>query len=639
MSRSALSSAKQIGTLLSYSFLLALLAAPAQAAADRASRPAKAHTTGKASPSPEPGARAVRSEHPEFADTEATNDPATTDLALAHEADRRAEALAAFSVGLLAEDNSDTEEALANYQKAFDLDSTNVELAVKIAYMDAQKNDAPSGIQVLKDAAKAAPKEPLPLIYLSQIYAKYLKKNDSALKYAEQALALDPNFYPSYLAIFELQAAAGQTDKVVQLLQRAVKSTSSDAQFWLQIGGLYAQTYLKEDGSAASPDALRQTSSLFLKAAGLAPGDAVVQAKVGNYFVDSRQIKEAIPYYLTALRLKQDSEDPALSNVGEKLARALNETGQRDKAIEVLEQITQADSLRFETFELLGELYKDKAEEEQARGEVVQAKSDEDKALGNYKHSILIDASEPRNHIHVAEMQMRMQRYDEAVETAKSARSRFPDNPETVYLLAITLSQAKKHAEAMVAFGEALNEFENGHDDLLNAQFYFSYGAAAEQAGFVDKAVELLRKSIEIDPAVGEAYNYLGYMWVERGEHLDEAGEMIRKALEVDPDNGAYLDSFGWYYFQKGEYETALQQLLKAAENIKPEDAVVFEHIGDTYQKLGKAAQALQYWEKALALDQSNKQIVAKVDSAKQKVSSNTPAPTAGKIESARSKP
>jgi len=304
-----------------------------------------------------------------------------------------------------------------------------------------------------------------------------------------------------------------------------------------------------------------------------------------------------------------------------------------------LEQITRADSLRFETFELLGELYKDKAEEEQGRGEVAKAKADDDKALANYKHSILIDASEPRNHIHVAEMQMRMHRYEEAVETAKSARARFPENPETVYLLAITLSQAKQHAAAMVAFGEALNEFENGHDDLLNAQFYFSYGEAAEQAGDFDKAVELLRKSIEMDPALGEAYNYLGYMWVERGEHLDEAGELIRKALEMEPDNGAFLDSFGWYFFQKGDYETALQQLLKAAENIKPEDAVVFEHIGDTYQKLGKSAQALQYWEKALGLDEGNKQILAKVDSAKQKVSANVPAPASAKIESAKSTP
>jgi tetratricopeptide (TPR) repeat protein len=578
-------------------------------------------------------------DHPEFADTQPTSNPAAADLLVSHDGDKHAEALASFSIGQLAEDNSDTDEALAAYQKAFDLDSTNVQLAVKIAYMDEQRNDAPAGIQVLKDAVKAAPKEPLPLIWLSRIYVKYLKKNDSALKYAEQALALDPNYYPSYLELYELQSAAGP-EKVTQLLQRAAKATSTDAQFWLQIGSLYTQTYLKEDGTASSPDALRQTSSIFQKAAELGQGDAVVLAKVGNYFVDSRQVKEAIPYYLTALRLKQDSDDPVLANIGEKLARALNESGQRDKAIEILEQITQAESLRFETFELLGELYKDKADEEQTHGEVDKAKGDEDKALANYKHSVLIDASEPRNHIHVAEMQMRMQRYDEAVETAKSARARFPDNPETIYLLALTLSQAKKHAEAMVAFGEALTEFENGHEDLLNAQFYFSYGAAAEQAGSVDKAVELLRKSIELDPsAAAQAYNYLGYMWVERSVHLDEAGELIRKALEMEPDNGAYLDSFGWYYFKKGEYETALQHLLKAAEAIKPEDAVVFEHIGDTYDQLGKAAQALQYWQKAQALDQGNKQIVSKIDSAKQKMSSNKVPPTVEKIESAKAMP
>ncbi len=136
-----------------------------------------------------------------------------------------------------------------------------------------------------------------------------------------------------------------------------------------------------------------------------------------------------------------------------------------------------------------------------------------------------------------------------------------------------------------------------------------------------------MKKSIDLDPSnASQAYNYLGYMWADRGENLDEAGEFIKKALELDPNNGAFLDSLGWLSFKKGDYEKALRELMQAAENIKPEDGVVYEHIGDTFQRLGRAAEALAYWQKAQALDLDNKKVSEKIETAKQKVSSNASA-------------
>ena len=89
-------------------------------------------------------------------------------------------------------------------RSVLEFDPGYADLAVKVAYELARRNDVSGGIQVLKDCIKASPKEALPLIYLSQLYSKYLKKPDLALKYAEQALALAPDNFASYLANFEL---------------------------------------------------------------------------------------------------------------------------------------------------------------------------------------------------------------------------------------------------------------------------------------------------------------------------------------------------------------------------------------------------------------------------------------------------
>ena len=549
---------------------------------------------------------------PEYADAFPSEiRPPAPDLLIVQDAAKKAEALAAFAKALVSEDNAEAEEALAGYRKVLELDPGYADLAVKVAYELARRNDVAGGIQVLKDAVKAAQKEPQPLVYLSQLYSKYLKKPDLALKYAEQAIALAPDNFNAHLAIFELHMAASQPKKAEEILDRAGKSKSADPKYWIQLGDLYTRLYLKEDGSG-QPAELERMSAVYRKAAELGKSDAAIQAKVGDYFVLSRQVAEAIPFYLAALKQQDGGDEAPLSNLRDKLARAFLVTQQRDEAIAMLEQVTASSPMRFETYELLGELYEQKGEH--------------DKALSNYEHSLLLDGSRPDNYLRVADMYLKQKKPDKGVEVMKRARAKFPDLPQITFSLAITLSQAKHHTEAMTAFAEAQADAENSHEEMLNAAFYFQYGAAAEQAGLMEKSAELFRECIRLDPSnAAQAYNYLGYMWVDRDTHIDEGGDLIKKALELDPDNGAYLDSLGWFYLKKGEPEKALKELLRAADATKPDDATVFDHIGDVYQKLGKTADALTYWQKALALDAENAKLPEKIEAAKQKVTKGAP--------------
>jgi tetratricopeptide (TPR) repeat protein len=541
-------------------------------------------------------------------------------LQLKKEDEQKGEAFVAFAEGLLAEDNADQDKMIESYRKALALDPSYAELAVKVAYELARRNDPSAGIQVLKDTIKAAPKEPLPYIYLSQLYSKNLNKPDLAIKYAEQALALAPDNFAAHLAVYELYVATGQTRKAEQVLERAAKSNYPDAKYWVQLGDLFTRLYLKEEGSS-EPAQLEKMNAVYRKAAELGPEDVAILTKVGDYFVLSKQVKEAIPFYLKVLNIKPGATDAPLNNVRDKLARSLIVTGQRAEAIRYLEDIIKESPLRFETYELLGELY--------------QEQDDLEKALANYEHSLLLDASEPRNHLRLAELLLKAKRYDRAVDVMQSARKKFRDVPYITYSLAIALSQAKRHPEAMAAFSDAQAEAESSREDMLNAGFFFSYGAAAEQAGLIDKAADLLKQSIELEPNNAQACNYLGYMWVDRGEHLEEAGELIKKAVSMEPEKGEYLDSLGWFYFKKGDAEKALKELLRAQESIlredKRDDAVVLDHIGDAFAKLGRNAEALNYWQKSLALDHENKKVAGKIEAVKQKVTSTAPVPEPAK--------
>ena len=614
-------------------------AAATPAAAPRAAAPTRIAPKKRAAPSevkppsgkPDAVTPAPAQGPPEYADAWPSEfRPTAPDLQLKPDAEHKADAFSSFAQGLLAEDNADQDAMLAGYRRALELDPGYAELAVKVAYELARRNDVSAGIQILKDTIKAAPKEPLPYIYLSQLYSHYLKKPDIALTYAEQALMLAPGNFKSYLAVYELHDSTGQKAKAEAVLARAVKVDSKDPRYWIDLGDFLQKIHLKEDGSSL-PEDLKQMNAVYLRLAELSKDDPAILARVADYFVLSKQVKEAIPRYLAVLKLRSASEDPALGNVREKLARSLIFTGQRDEAIGVLEEMVKEAPQRFDTYELLGELY--------------ELKGDLDRAMANYEHSLLLDASVPTNHLRLADLLGQAKKYDQAVEMLQRARKKFPDLPFITHGLALALSHAKRHEESLTAFAQAQADAENRNEELLNAYFYFTYGAAAEQAGKLDKAAELLKQSIELDPSSswaghpGTAYNYLGYMWADRGERLDEAGNLIKKAVELDPENGAYLDSLGWFYFKRGESEKALKELLRAQENIlredKRDDATVLDHIADTYSKLGKTPEALSYWQKALALEQEDKSLIAKIkekiDAAKQKVTSGTPPPEPAK--------
>jgi tetratricopeptide (TPR) repeat protein len=608
-----------------------LLAAPLFA--DPSSKTAASHKNGSKSSStpgsPAPAGDSAR-DPKEFADAyPSVPKPAAPDLLLKKDDERKAEAMAAFSEGLVAEDNAEQEKMIAAYRKALELDPTYAELAVKVAYELARRNDPSSAIEILKDTIKAAPKEPTPYIYLSQLYSKDLNKPDVALKYAEQALSLAPDNFAAHAAVYEVYFATGQTKKAEQVLELAAKNDHADAKYWAQLGDLYARLYLKEDGSA-EPAQVEKMNVVYRKAAELGKDDPSILTKVADYFVLSKQVKDAIPYYRSVLTLDPGGDDSSvndarekLTNVRDKLARSYLATGQRDEGIRYLEDIVKDNPLRFDTYEKLGELYEESG--------------DIDKALTNYEHSLLLDASEPRNHLRLTQLLLSARHYERAVEIMQMARKKFPDHPDVTFFLALSLSAAKRHNEAMSAFADAQAEAEASREDLLTPQFYLLYGEAAEQAGQVEKAAQLIKQSLDMEPSgpnAAEACNYLGYMWVDRGEHLEEAGDLIKKAIAADPEKGEYLDSLGWYYYKKGDAEHALPELLRAQESIiretKKDDATVLEHIGDTYQKLGKTAEALSFWQKSLALEE-NKKVAEKIEAAKQKVTSAAPVPVPDK--------
>jgi tetratricopeptide (TPR) repeat protein len=539
------------------------------------------------------------------------------DLVLRPDGERKADALAHFVEGTGFEESGEIDKALEAYRKVLNVDPGQAELAARVAALLTRQDDFPQAIDILKDAIKANPNAPEPYLQLAFIYAKYLRKTEQAVEFANRAIALDSTNIDAYQRLFEIELTAGEEKKAMQALDRAAKAGSSDAAFWTRLGKLYSSLVFKPDAEPSAEDITR-LNNIFKKAIEQAPDDPGILKEVADYYASSQQIKEAIPLYLRVLELQPDD-----ANAREKLATEFVLTNQRSKAVEMLEQIIKQRPEKYQTYDLLAQVYDDQARALLRENKTDQAKASFAKAAANYEQSLLINPSHAVTYVRLADLLLGPAKDAErAVKLLTDARRRFPDRPEMAYYLGVALREAKHPQQAVAVFEEALHETELEGGEIATAKFYFDYGATAEQAGLYDKAADLFKKSIAIDPAnAAEAYNYLGYMWADHNMHLEEAADMIKRALQIDPNNGAYLDSLGWLEFRAGKYEQALNDLLRAAQNMSHDDAVVFEHIGDTYLKLNRVPQALEAWQKAMTLELQNKDLAEKIESTKTKMS------------------
>lgn len=155
-------------------------------------------------------------------------------------------------------------------------------------------------------------------------------------------------------------------------------------------------------------------------------------------------------------------------------------------------------------------------------------------------------------------------RTDEAVAVLERADKELPDTPEIKYDLAM----------------------------LYSAQ------------GRYEELETLLRQVIDLQPHNANAYNALGYTFVDQNENLDEAQGLLEQALELEPNNPYILDSVGWYFYRIGDYQAALEYLVRAFELLP--DAEVAAHLGEVLWAKGRQDEAREVWRKALKPDSPN---------------------------------
>jgi tetratricopeptide (TPR) repeat protein len=167
--------------------------------------------------------------------------------------------------------------------------------------------------------------------------------------------------------------------------------------------------------------------------------------------------------------------------------------------------------------------------------------------------------------------------------------------------LADLLRSNEQYAEAVQVLDSVIAQQKTPDWRLL-----YSRGVSYERLNRWPESQADLQAALKQRPDEPELLNYLGYSWIDRGEHLAEARAMIEKAVASDPRSGAMVDSLGWAFYRMGDYKKAVEKLEEAVE-LEAGDPEINNHLGDAYWRVGRKDEALFQWRRVLTLKPDTK--------------------------------
>lgn len=523
-------------------------------------------------------------------------------IELAPDAARRAEAIAAYATGIAIQLTQGIEPAIAYYRRAVELDPGNTDQGLNLAKLYLSRKEPAQASALLERLTAANPRLAEPWFWLGVAY-KSQDRHAEGLTALQRAHKLDPEDLNPVQALLEVYIQQADLVEATKLLDRSFRARATEAGYWTRLGDLSAAALKQVPGLAARLDPNRPLAC-YEKALAITPDDPEIIGRVAPLYEAADRTDEAAQLYQRLSTLRPS--DVALHV---KLAEHYLATDQKEKAADELEQVLKIDPLGLvQVYNELAEIYEELEQDE--------------RAITTYQQSLAVNPNQPEPYLRIALIHMRHRRIDLAQQMINEARDKFPAAYQVPYFQGLLHNEKKEFGAAVAAFAEAEDLAARASQTAaLDATFYFYYGSARERAGQLDKAVALFRKSIELNPNQHAAYNYLGYMWAEKGIHLDEALELIKTAVSRDPDNGAYLDSLGWVLYQLGRTSEALPHLQRAAELVG-KDPVVHQHLAEVLLKLERRQEAIEHFEIALESDPNNAALREKLNKLKAESSS-----------------
>ncbi len=176
--------------------------------------------------------------------------------------------------------------------------------------------------------------------------------------------------------------------------------------------------------------------------------------------------------------------------------------------------------------------------------------------------------------------------------------------------LANFLREEGGYEKSIELYSTILLKIENDHE--IYPEVLHRRGTAYERSNNWELAEKDLLRSLAIEPDSPYVMNYLAYTWIEKGKNVQKALRMLRRANDLKKNDGYITDSLGWALYKLNNFSEA-KKYLRLAIIFMPRDPIINDHFGDCLWMNNRKIQARYYWEYALSLDSTEKELKEKI--------------------------
>jgi tetratricopeptide (TPR) repeat protein len=564
----------------------------------------------------------------------------------------RAEAYYHFSRGLQARFTGDTDNALAEFRRAQELDPDAAPIRVELARLfremgrlDAAAEEAEEAVRLnpenadahlilaqlyqiqavgpeaettirkaaaeFEEVARLRPSDGQSILVLASIYGELQEHKDAARAWG-MYLALDPGNFEAHVQRGMQLQLAGDSQGAEEVLRTALELEPDSARAYQLLGEISAR--------GERPDAAIE---YYRKALDLEPDDIRVRLALADLLLQEGRSEEALEQAAAVLET-DDKNRFALDYQG----RALRDLRRFDEADDVADRLLAEDPddpkaafLKISIAEQRGDFEtavallenivnapREETEESSANQRVFLVHLGFGyQRLGRFEEAAeafgraqeVSEAPDANLASFRAEALYQARELDRSLAVVREARELFPDDPDLAGLEATLLRETGDEAGG-VALIEAMRKKAPEDTQVLErvADFY-------RRARRFEEAEQALQRAREIDPKNLSILFQLGAVLERRGSH-DEAETVFRAALEIEPDSAPVLNYLGYMNADRDvRVEEALEFIQRAVE-LDPASAAYRDSLGWALYRLNRLEPAEKAVRTALEKDDNN---------------------------------
>jgi tetratricopeptide (TPR) repeat protein len=481
---------------------------------------------------------------------------------------------------------------------------------------------------------------------IAEVWAKGAKDEDQqqAAISIENALRLEKKNKYFYLLASTIYASLNNFDKATAALENMMREVSGTEEHLFELAALYIYGKREDDAlktynRAESILGINEISSLQKQRIYLDKG------KISDALAEGEKLATAFP------------EEPKFM-MG--YAELLAQTGDRTKAISVLEKYVQETDEAGSVKMLLAGLYRDNGQQEQSQryvleviedpqinldskllmvstysaslakkagspnpalekfalnliekleasypadanvsivgGDLYMALGRDEEALTKYRHAIHNGTGNYEAWQNLLYLESQSNQLDSLVVHSEQGLELFPNQGMIYYFNGFGLLKKKKYREAAYSFEQA-KKLSTSNPAFVS-DLNTMLGDCYNGSKDYAKSDQAYEEALAFNPANDIVLNNYSYYLALRKENLDKAEKMASQLVKAFPTNSSYLDTYAWVLFAQEKFKDARKVIEKVVQGAQV-SSTHWEHYGDILFKLGEVDNAVKQWQKA----------------------------------------